>query len=739
MARFLGPPTSTDVALPTFVDAIDQAWFIEPLNGPTEPRNFLDRFPEEVYNKSLDSHLVRFMYALLGPAGIGWLKKSLLEERLNIEDYGLELFDIESFYGDPFRFGRILSELYTEDPTGTLDRAAWDRIKARDEQYRSRATRYMQAARFGNAPRGMALAAESALGYPTDIVENYKYLFDIHSDQPMGLTYYGKTASTDEFITRPRPVVSRSEVQTITLNGNPTGGNFVLSFNGQSTTNYTYTPVTTSTAAVTLPSATISVPNTGGFPSAGTFDLNGQTVTYTGLTQTSFTGCTGGTGTQPAFSLIRALTSTTPAASAPFTYNNIPYNATPMQVEVALTSLPNIGRTGCAVRGGPIPNPYRVLFGGSLSNTDVATIVATSALTGGTNPTITVDVETGGRDASTEIVQIAPEGIHNLQTALDYLRPVPTIPSVYQSSGSQIRQASNSTSADSEYNEVVRFVTGLTSVAWPSDSLHWIEAGVERQAPRVKDDRQHHYVNFHNVSNVIAYTDDALSNIFYEYDIGSVAAYRSEHAGDWAPEIKTLIPFFRTQPTEIVYTADRIAADYPEPLVVTQQGSDSTGLINGIYPTDYTNLTGVAAIRYRDEQFWSSLERPSGAEVIEIDLGSVQAVNYLTFEALNKPYDIEIAYDVRDQGVRRHFVDVTPDPIGLWESSLFFDPLMQNPWHALEFHFTNALGEMIFTRYLRLTFTRRSSSNFLYDDLSQTQTPWSIEARNLRVGRNVVA
>jgi hypothetical protein len=128
-----------------------------------------------------------------------------------------------------------------------------------------------------------------------------------------------------------------------------------------------------------------------------------------------------------------------------------------------------------------------------------------------------------------------------------------------------------------------------------------------------------------------------------------------------------LIPFFRTQ-SDVISTADRVAADYAEPLVVTTQ-TNGTGLINGLYPSDYTSLKGVSTIRYKDEQFWSSkAERESGAEFIEIDLGVVQAVNFLTFESIRKPYDIEISYDIYDQAPRRHFVTVTPDPIDPFES-----------------------------------------------------------------------
>lgn len=57
------------------------------------------------------------------------------------------------------------------------------------------------------------------------------------------------------------------------------------------------------TNGTVLPQATITVSNTSGFPSSGTFlancgTLGGfQAVTYTGKTATTFTGCTGGTGT----------------------------------------------------------------------------------------------------------------------------------------------------------------------------------------------------------------------------------------------------------------------------------------------------------------------------------------------------------------------------------------------------------------------------------------------------------
>jgi hypothetical protein len=61
---------------------------------------------------------------------------------------------------------------------------------------------------------------------------------------------------------------------------------------------------TTLSKETTLPTATIEVASTAGFLSAGTIFINNQLVTYTGLTGTTFTGCTGGGGKQAINSVV---------------------------------------------------------------------------------------------------------------------------------------------------------------------------------------------------------------------------------------------------------------------------------------------------------------------------------------------------------------------------------------------------------------------------------------------------
>lgn len=84
----------------------------------------------------------------------------------------------------------------------------------------------------------------------------------------------------------------------------PSGGNWILIRNDASTHVKEALGATTIAGAsdgLRLPQAIINVASTAGFPSAGTISVTTsagvQTVHYAGVTATSFTGCTGGTGT----------------------------------------------------------------------------------------------------------------------------------------------------------------------------------------------------------------------------------------------------------------------------------------------------------------------------------------------------------------------------------------------------------------------------------------------------------
>jgi hypothetical protein len=71
------------------------------------------------------------------------------------------------------------------------------------------------------------------------------------------------------------------------------------------------------------------------------------------------------------------------------------YNAATSVVQTALQALSTIG-SGNATVTGTAGSSYVVTFTGALANQNVASLVAVSSLTGGTTPTVTVTVTTGG-------------------------------------------------------------------------------------------------------------------------------------------------------------------------------------------------------------------------------------------------------------------------------------------------------------------------------------------------------
>ena len=83
----------------------------------------------------------------------------------------------------------------------------------------------------------------------------------------------------------------QSTINVVSTTGFPSSGTIFI---GSTTT------VTSGSNNVALPTSTINVVSTTGFASSGTILINTsagqQTVTYTGITPTTFTGCTGGTG-----------------------------------------------------------------------------------------------------------------------------------------------------------------------------------------------------------------------------------------------------------------------------------------------------------------------------------------------------------------------------------------------------------------------------------------------------------
>ena len=134
-------------------------------------------FPENVYRVEEGSHLYNFVDALCGDAGAGDLKKKLLLTRLQQTLANTNFLDLDKIYGDPLRLTRFSSEIYPYNPfSDYLTSDQWDEIKTKDAMYRMRIAKYMKGIAQGTTANGISLCAESAIGEPVTVVDNYKFI-----------------------------------------------------------------------------------------------------------------------------------------------------------------------------------------------------------------------------------------------------------------------------------------------------------------------------------------------------------------------------------------------------------------------------------------------------------------------------------------------------------------------------------------------------------------------------------
>ena len=641
----------------TATQTIDQNFLVEPLGGSKNPASYLDHLPDEVYNKAFDSHLVRFIYALLGPAGVGNLRTQFAQARLLFEAHDLDLYDLDRFYGNPLQFGRITDETYTADITGLLPQEEWEEIRAKDAKYRNRIIDFLAGARAGCTPLGMRLVARSGLGHEVEIIENYKAMFDANTDDPLDLVEQGQTRLLNEMIILPRQEVTQSEVQMLTITGSPTGGTFRF--------------------VVLNP----------------------------------------------------ALTST-----------DIAWNSSRQEIQIALIDMLGVSPSSISVTGGPLPdNPISIRFTGDLEGQNVPQLQVDNTLLDDAQIAITTQVQ--GFDGSTEVVDIAPINQKHMQEAIDRIRPLTVIPTTGVASGNRSRIDWITAAASSEFDEMTRFVTGSGAMVWPPlDNVHWIEAGKEHKAPRPSGSLPYQYSIFHKVSKTLSYDSSAVVRPEYltENWVTIQNKVSSTHIGTFDPHHVLVYPFLRLATSGQVFSPDEAIAPPNDQMTIDQiidTPSGPVGLIQGIYPSDYLGLPGAPKLLATSPlYFWSSIEKITGTEYLEIDLGAPRAINSISFEATKKPFAITLSYDLLDQGNQRSWQDVTP-ALGSSATTVVSDPVALNPWLPLQYRVTNPKGEMIYSRYIRVKFDRQAPADFISFD--GVRYPWSIDVRNLRIGRVV--
>jgi hypothetical protein len=835
----------TQLALPTITGTIDQSFLVEPLQGANRVTSYLDIFPDTLYNKGPNSRLVKLLYTLLGPTGVALVQQDYLKARLIFEEHGLNTTDLESFYGDPFSFGRIVAEMPAFDPSGALSEDAWEAILSQDAMYRNRAIDFLHGVRLGNSPKGMQLVAKSGIGRDVLIVEQYKWLFDQHSDSPLGLVNYGQTDSTEEMVILPNNETSNTQVQTITLDWQQFGPANLLATDGSASNGvwgsvglyyYVVTAVTAAgesqpyAASGSIPSEAVvnvvattdnvtltwdAVPGAISYrvyrsnTSGGWASPNSLVAIVFGQTSLVDTGSITGVGTpaaqsfrlyfngwyapQTVYQLSPALTYPPPSPVVPGTpsaltvaftvdpkalvvatatmnvntsfpgtsiiggvtvsngqYVRLGYQTvsdedgiwifngptTPMTVAPAiyadsftmqqyLEALPSIGGGNVSVTGGAsvvagrtVLAPWVVTFTNDLTNNPGLNEIQVISSTYGPDA-FSVKASTGIVNADQEIVSIAPADMHALQTAVDRIKAVTTIPTVHPFTSVRQNQPWGTIYATSEQTQVVRFVSGRTDVAWPStDQFHWIVGGVEQQAPRLASDPQHDYAGFHPVSSVTSST---------------------QHVGRFNKTMSNLYPYLNaeTDNTHVFVATDSLAVNPSgaSELFITQVALPDTGIpigmIDGVYPYDYVTTVGGVTYFSNAIKFWASRQHTSESETLLIDFGSVQAINYLDMEIGRKPFNITVQYDIADQPGVFSWQNVTPIPRLSYDDIVSYGFDLLNPWDSIEFNFTDGLNDVVYTRYVLITFTRGLAPAVF------GTAGWSCDVRNLRIGRIV--
>jgi hypothetical protein len=166
------------------------------------------------------------------------------------------------------------------------------------------------------------------------------------------------------------------------------------------------------------------------------------------------------------------------------------------------------------------------------------------------------------------------------------------------------------------------------------------------------------------------------------------------------------------------------AANYAEPLFVTSSEIDSgdkiDAYVNRIYPIEYENIPGAPPIN-NAQQYW--LSQPStGQDWLIIELGTPQAVNYITMDVLQVPLQIDIFYDTYDDVTPMNFVQVTPI---LPYTNVLANSTTGTAIASMALTFSNSLQQMVYTRRIQILFSRLNG----YAGI--------VQVANLRLGRNV--
>lgn len=494
---------------------------VEPLDGPLFIEHLIQRFPEEVYTHSRDSHLFRLLTALAGDSGAGILKKKSLLARLQYESAALGFQNLDNLYSPLIGFERLPGEKYLIDPrTSTLTQEEWDAIKSADTAYRRRAMQYLQAARQGGTLQGITDAASAALGQEVQVVENYRHIFDQNSDRQTGVKKYGVTDSVNEFIIRPNVENSKSVEQPFAILTvfNDSADDFFFSYNGEDTDEIAPEFI----SAEIIRSVIEGLDQVEqGFVTVEQTTTNSYRISFNN-------------------SQLEIFRLTIDSTSSTFTEEDV------LLAQSSTNDLFYGGRVG-----DPSFEYYNALVSG--------------------NSTSGLDARSSSKDYINPYVQ------KNLDLLIDRLRPQSSIFSISPSKRRYVDVDIRSAYASSERFFVNRFVTGNPNIAFmdsgvgttamPQEHVNLLagrilESGVENEERNYAFTGVDMPVVFMTIDTVIAYSDggDLINNTssFYDGPNPGFKQYESRHIGLFSEPTSKIFPFLQNYGPDLIYGAEQI-------------------------------------------------------------------------------------------------------------------------------------------------------------------------------------
>jgi hypothetical protein len=134
----------------------------------------LTHFPDDLYDLTSNSHLTRFLKALLGDSGVGQLRKRQLVARLQTLLNSTHFYDLDAFYGALFGANRGITGALPINPyTDVATPDGWDEINTIDASFREKLLALARAITMGGTPLGLQAMAEALTGVDCDVYEVY--------------------------------------------------------------------------------------------------------------------------------------------------------------------------------------------------------------------------------------------------------------------------------------------------------------------------------------------------------------------------------------------------------------------------------------------------------------------------------------------------------------------------------------------------------------------------------------